>query len=199
MRLIALLTQTRKTKKLMLITFKSQLFILSLVFIFIGCNSSNTEPDPIINNTIKTIGKLDANLLTSTYKGKYAPKHVLAIWVESSSGTFVKSLVLNASTRKKYLTNWLDATSSGNTTDAVVGATLKNHAETSCTWDGTDINGKLVGDGSYNLKVEFTEENSKGKIASFPFAKGTSTDSQTQNTVSNITVNSLSWTPNKGN
>ena len=173
---------------------------MAFSFSFFSCNISDSDPiintDIIINNAIKTPGSLKANLLTTTYKGQYAPKHVLAIWIESSLGTFVKTLNLNASAREKYLKNWLDATSSENTTDAVVGATLKSHVEMSCVWDGTDIKSNIVGDGNYNLKVEFTESNSTGKVASFPFTKGTATDSQTPAAVTNITVNTLDWSPN---
>lgn len=171
---------------------KISFLLLALVFFVFSCTTAN---DPVINNAAKTAGSLSVNVTTSTYKGSYAPKHVLAIWVESTSGTFVKSLVVNAAARKQYLTNWLKSSSS-NTTDATVGATLSSHAAKACVWNGTDVSGSVVGDGTYNLRVEFTESDATGKIATFPFNKGTAVDVQTPAATSGVTVSTLTWTPN---
>ena len=169
----------------------SIVFLALISFVYTSCTSSN---DPI-NNSVKTSGALSVSATTSTYNGSYAPQHVLAIWVESSSGTFVKSLLVNAAARKQYLTNWYDATSSGNSTDAVTGATLRSHGSRTCSWDGTDVSGNVVGDGTYNVCMELTQNNGTGKFASFTFTKGTASDSQTSLSKTNFSNVSLAWTP----
>ena len=162
-------------------------------FLAAGCTTAN---DPVVNNTIKTNGSLAVKVTTSTYNGQYAPRHVIAIWVESSSGTFVKTLLVNAAARRQDLTSWLNSSSNGNTTDAITGATMNSHTAVSCTWNGTNTSGSVVGDGTYKLRVEYTESNGSGKTASFTFNKGAIADSQTPSASSGITVNTLKWTPN---
>lgn len=180
----------------MVTSIKKNLFVIlgfiSFTFFMMACSSN----DPVINNSVKTSGKLSVSVTASAYKGKYTPRHVMAVWVESTSGTFVKTLVAKAAERREYLTNWLKATSSGNTTDALTGATLNSYSAMSCSWDGTNVSGSVVGDGAYNLRVEYTEDNSTGKIASFPFTKGATVDVQTPAAASGVTVGELTWTPN---
>ncbi len=170
--------------------FRKIFFALLVAFTFTAC----TTNDPIVDNQVKTAGALTVQLTTSTYNGKYSPEHVLAIWIESNNGTFVKSLKVGAAERKKYLTNWLGSTSSGNTTDAVTGATLRNHVTHSLNWDGTDVKGALVGDGSYKLCVEFTEDDRTGKYATFAFTKGVENDQQTPADVSGVSNVQIAWT-----
>ncbi len=173
--------------------FAILLVVASLLLIHSACSSGN---DPVINNAVKTPGSLSVTATTSTYSGQYAPRHVLAIWVESGSGTFVKSLMVYAQARKEHLTNWLSATSSGNTTDAITGATLSNHGTRNCTWNGKDASGNVVGDGAYKVCVEYTESNGTGKIARFGFTKGTVADTQTPASASGVSNVTLKWTPN---
>ena len=165
--------------------------IISLLFIQSACTS---EADPI-DSEIKTNGTLNFAATTSTYKGEYAPDHVLAICIESSTGSFVKSLKVSAAARKNYLTNWLKA--GGNTTDAVTGATLKNHLAHNCTWNGTKVDGTIVGDGSYFVCVEYTEDNSTGKLAKFAFTKGTTASTVAPVATQGVSNVSIQWTPGK--
>ena len=176
--------------------FKKILSPLMIAALLILVSQSCSTNDPTINNSVKTAGNLDVTVTASTYNGRYAPRHVMAIWVESSSGTFVKTLVAKAAERRQYLTNWLKATSSGNTTDAITGATLNSYSAVNCSWDGTNVSGDVVGDGDYNVNVEYTENDGTGKIATFAFSKGTSTDARTPATSSGVSVGKLTWTPN---
>ncbi|MBN2766893.1 MAG: DUF2271 domain-containing protein [Bacteroidia bacterium] len=171
--------------------FRKIFFALLVAFTFTAC----TTNDPIIDNQVKTDGALTVQLTTSTYNGEYSPEHVLAIWIESNNGTFVKSLKVGAAERKKYLTNWLGSTSSGNTTDAVTSATLRNHVTHNLNWDGTDVKGAVVGDGSYKLCVEFTEDDRTGKYTTFAFTKGVEKDQQTPSAVSGVSNVQITWTP----
>ncbi len=59
-------------------------------------SACSTADDPI-DNAIKTDGSLTFKATTNTYQGQYAPSNVVAIWVESSSGKFVKTLLIKAS------------------------------------------------------------------------------------------------------
>lgn len=154
-----------------------QFIQLFLVIALMGCTSN----DPI-NNSVKTSGSLAVAATTSTYNGTFSPSHVLAVWVESSSGTFVKTLALYGRIRTGYLSNWYGATSSGNTVDATTGATLHSHGAFSFSWNGKDINENVVGDGTYRVCVEFTEHDGTGKIAKFAFTKGTVIDTQNPGT-----------------
>jgi len=175
----------------MLYTKKIMFVLISAIFAtFASCNGE----DPI-SNSVKTSGSLSVSVTTSSYSGEYAPSHVAAIWIESSNGTFVKTLMAKAAQRKMYLTNWLKASSNGNTIDASTGATLNSHGVLTCSWNGSDINGNIVGDGSYNVCVEFTENNGTGKYATFAFTKATTADNQTPTAKSNISGVNIKWTP----
>jgi len=173
-----------------------------MMFLVFGCaanasDSTNADlaaNDSILNNSVKTAGSLSVSTLTSPAGGKYAPNHVLAIWVETSKGTFVKSLLVYAQKRKDYLTNWL-ASSSENTTDAVTGATLNSHVIRTCTWDGTDASGKVVGDGAYRVCMELTDKNATGNFSTFGFTKGAAADKQSPTNVTSFSSLAIQWTP----
>ncbi|MFM2290963.1 MAG: hypothetical protein RIS29_776 [Bacteroidota bacterium] len=146
--------------------------------------------------TDATAGTMTASVSTSTYSGQYAPRHVMAVWVVNSSGTFIKSLNVYGNNYTSYLTNWKSASSS-NKTDATTGATLTSHASVSCSWNGKNVSGTVVPDGTYKLCVEFTEANSSGKYAVYSFTKGStaSTGGTAVTSSSYISLGSLSWAP----
>lgn len=174
------------------------LITTALSFVSCGNNSTNSgndvTTDPIINNTVKTSGTLSVSTLTSSAGGNYAPRNIVAIWVESSSGTYVKTLLAYANTYKRYLTNW--ASNSGyNTTDAVTGATVNSHATRTCSWNGTDKNGNVVGDGTYKICMELTDKDATGNYHEFTFTKGTSAVTFSPSNVSSFSNISIKWTP----
>jgi hypothetical protein len=144
---------------------------------------------------VYTNGTLAVTFSTSTYGGQYSPRHVLAAWIENSSGSFVKSLMVYAAARKSYLTYW-NSNSSGITTDATTGATLSSHSSHTCSWNGKNSSGTMVADGTYKLCVEYTESNSTGKFATFSFSKATTAQIGTTSSLSGVTLSSLTWTPN---
>jgi hypothetical protein len=101
------------------------------------------------------------SVTTVATKGKYAPRHVLAIWVTDSQGALVQTLQVNADKRKKHLVEWLAAL--GDTkVDAVTSATLKTHQTSKVVWNCKDAKGNPVPDGKYRIRVEFTEINGAG-------------------------------------
>jgi hypothetical protein len=108
------------------------------------------------------------NVSTVTDNGTYSPKHVLAIWVKTSSGTFVKSIKVNAVKRIQYLYKW-NKSSGGNTADAVTGATLTSHQTHSVTWNCKNTSGVVVPAGNYKMMIEYTDQHAQGPIDSINF------------------------------
>jgi hypothetical protein len=117
--------------------------------------------------------RLTVDFTTVTFKGEYAPRNVGAVWITDDQNVFVKTLEKWAVKRAKYLVKWKAATG-GNTVDAVTGATRSKHAAHSLAWDGTDVDGNLVPDGTYRVYMEFTEKNGAGPSTSIEVVKGSS-------------------------
>jgi hypothetical protein len=123
-----------------------------------------------------TKGTTTFTLTTLSYGGKYSPKNAGVAWVADAQDQFVKTLKLWADKRKQHLIKW-NASSNGNVVDAVTGATARAPQTHTATWDGTDVNGAVVNDGTYKIYVEFTEDNSAsgstpGKWVTVSFTKG---------------------------
>ena len=112
-------------------------------------------------------------VLTARQGGKYAPKNIGAIWVETQSGAFVKTLELWAATRRRYLYRFA-AETGGNVVDAVTSATLRSHMLHHVAWDLTDVNGTAVASGPYKVIVECTDHESQGETIEVPFQVGDS-------------------------
>ena len=124
----------------------------------------------------QTTGEFNVTVTTSETGGNYAPRNVVAIWIEDGQGNFVKTLLVYAATRKTHLNTWQASTNNAgsefNTVDAITGATQNSHATRTCTWDGTDYLGNEVSDGDYTVWMELTDKNSTGNYSSFSFTKG---------------------------
>ena len=132
--------------------------------------SSFSFPDVEPENRAATGGELSFTLRTVTQNGNYAPKHVLAIWIEYNDG-FVKTRKAMAVARKQYLYTWKDA-SNYNVVDAITGPTISSHQTHTVTWDCTDLDGNIVPDGDYVVYAEFTEQHAQGPLYSLTFTKG---------------------------
>lgn len=121
-----------------------------------------------------TPGEVTFTVRTITDNGNFAPKHVLAIWVEDANG-FVKTRKVMAQQRKQYLYTW-KAASNYNEVDAITGPTMTSHQTHTVSWDCRDLDDMIVPDGDYTIWVEFTEKHAQGPLTSVTFTK--STDSQ---------------------
>jgi hypothetical protein len=147
----------------------------------------------------QTDGTLSVSVATSETGGNYAPKNVVAIWVEDNQGNFVKTLLAYAQNRKTHLNTWEASTTAAgipfNTVDAITGATKTSHSTRTCTWNATDVNGTLVADGTYRLRMELTDKNNTGNFTTFTFTKGTNPESQTPANVPSFSSVSISWEP----
>jgi len=154
-----------------------------------GCSSNSSTPAPPASTTGLTV-----TVTTSTAGGSYAPRNVVAIWVENSAGTYVKTLTVYAAARQSDLTNW-STSSGGNKVDAVTGATQNSTGTIYGLWNGTDVAGKLVADGSYKVCMEFTDKNGTGNFSTFTFTKGATAATLTPANVASFSSISLKWVP----
>lgn len=147
----------------------------------------------------QTAGELAVDVTTSAAGGNYAPRNIIAIWVEDDAGNFVKTLLAYAQSRITHLNIWQASTSEAgteyNTVDAITGATKNSHATRTCLWDGTDFNGILVSDGTYSLRMELTDKNNTGNYSSFPFTKGPESENLTPSNEPSFTSISIDWIP----
>lgn len=156
------------------------LAMLVIVATIILCSFSaelkadNTSSPIKIIPTERADGTVTFQVLTVTNHGSYSPRNIGAIWVTTESGTFVKTLQRWGNNYLQYLTRWHAATSSGNTTGAVTGATLSSHSTHNLTWNCRNTSNVQVADGNYKIWVEFTETNGAGPYTSVTFTKGAS-------------------------
>lgn len=98
---------------------------------------------------------------TVTMNGRYAPHNSGAIWIETASGSFVKTLNFWGYTgglRSTYAVAWTES-SKGNLVDAVTAATRATHGPLSATWNCTDTVEHRVPRGNYRVCVTLAEDN----------------------------------------
>jgi len=139
---------------------------------------ASVKPDAAV--TKRPTG-LTFRVTTAPYGGRYAPKNIGAIWVETSTGTFVKTLKRWARIRARYLTRFA-ASSRNDLTDAVTGATLARHTSHEVKWNLTDRAKASVKDGQYRLAIEMTDRDGPGALLYVPFTFGASPARLTPNT-----------------
>jgi len=165
-------------------------FILgTLLIVGISCTTTN----PPIDSITPTTG-LVVTSVTSTTGGGYSPRNIVAIWIESNTGIFVKTLTVKAAERKYDLTKW-ESSSKGNTVDASTGATLTSFGTVTGFWNGTDASGKVVADGTYKVCMELTDKSATGNYSSFSFTKGTTAATQTPANAPSFSSISIKWMP----
>jgi len=147
----------------------------------------------------QTAGLLTVSTTTSSTGGNFAPRNIVAIWVENEQGEFVKTLLAYAQARKTHLNTWQAITTAAgtafNTTDAVTGATRSSHGTRECTWDATDYNGNAVADGAYFVWMELTDKNATGNYSSFEFTKGENPENLTPQNVPSFASIDINWQP----
>ena len=141
-----------------------------LIFTILSVFILSAFTDTTTNNKATIGGELSFTVRTVTAGGNYAPKHVLAIWVEYQDD-FVKSRKVMANNRIQYLYTW-KAASNFNVVDAITGPTINSHQTQTVAWDCKDLSGNIVPDGDYVVWVEFTEKHGQGPLYSITFTKG---------------------------
>lgn len=164
---------------------KSKLFV---IFAFVFSLSANAQ----------TSGTLSFSVTTKSAGGNYSPRHLLAIWIENTGGTFIKTKIKYGNSYLQYLNVW-KSKSGSNVVDATTGQTLQSHGTRTFTWNATNVSGALVPDGDYKIWIQMTDKNANGATANVTFTKGPNAISnQTFADQGNYTQTSLSWTPSTG-
>jgi hypothetical protein len=146
----------------------------------------------------QTSGTLSVSINTKSTGGAYSPKNVMAVWIENNSGKFIKTLLVYGDKRKTHLNAWQSSTSqvgaAFNSVDAITGATQSDHRLRTCSWDGTNFSRIDVPDGDYKLRMELTDKNESGSVASLNFTKGPNQYKYNSSNLSGFTSVSLNWT-----
>jgi hypothetical protein len=146
----------------------------------------------------QTAGTFSFSVVTTAPSGTYGTKHIMAIWIENSSPTFVKTKIMYSKTSNwDHLATWTSK-SGGNLVDATTGATLATHGLVSFLWNGTDVSGVVVPDGAYKVWVEMAWDANltTGKtITSYSFTKGPSSFTAAPANTANFLGVNLAWTP----
>lgn len=155
--------------------------------------TSNAQSDKASTNA-STTGLLTVSTSTSQVWGGYQPNNIVAIWVEDSSGKFVKTLMVYAEVRLNYLTHFMTS-ADNNRVDAISGATQTTFGVLNCTWNGTDVTGVNVADGSYSIKMELTDDDLTGNYSSFSFVKGVSPQTLNPADVPSFSKTTIKWVP----
>lgn len=167
---------------------------LLLLFLFIGFTVVLAS-----KTFAQTEGTLTFSVKTTCPSGQFNPKHLVAIWIQNSSvsgssSAFIKTKVKYGNNYTQYLNAWKSASTS-NTTDATTGATRNVSSETlSFTWNGKNVSGTLVPDGTYYIWMQMTASNTNGATAYLAFTKGPNADHQTGSS-GNFTNMTADWTP----
>ncbi|NOR87640.1 MAG: DUF2271 domain-containing protein [Bacteroidales bacterium] len=147
----------------------------------------------------QTSGELFVSASTSETGGEFAPRNIVAIWIENDQGDFVKTLLAYAQNRKTHLNTWQASTGAAgveyNVSDAITGPTRSSHATRECIWDGTDYNGAQMPDGDYYIWMELTDKNNTGNYSSFLFTKSNIADIQAPADVPSFASISIVWSP----
>jgi hypothetical protein len=112
---------------------------------------------------------VSASLTTAPPGGKYAPKNIGAIWIETPSGELVKSLEVWAKTRRRWLTRYNAAVGTTGPVDVTTSATLPSHPSHHVTWNHRDRSGSELPYGAYRLCVEVTDASATGQSHCFAF------------------------------
>lgn len=177
---------------------KKQLLILLFIVLLqsVLIQILNAQNGVIETSATSTTGTLTIAVTTSSNGGIYAPRNIEAIWIQDNSGKFVKTLLVNAGTRIRYLTNW-NTSSGGNIIDAISGATQSTHGVRTATWNGTNAAATraVVQDGTYKILMELTDINGTGNLNNFSFTKGPNSQVITPLSVPSFSNITISWSP----
>ncbi len=155
----------------------------------------------------QTGGTLTLSFTQTPHTSYEATNNVMAVWIQTSTGTFVKTRTRNAGGgTSDHLPVW--ATNAGgsagnclaancNVLGAITGATLNNFSTRNFSWDGTNASGNLVADGTYKITVESTWNHGSASTTtrSYTFVKGAAQDVQTPPSDANFTNITLAWNP----
>lgn len=159
----------------------------------------------------QTDGTLTFSYTPTSHTGYDGTKNVLAVWIQTNAGGFVKTKLRYAGNNTSdHLPTW--AVNAGGTasnclatacnkTDATTGATLANFTAKTITWDGKGVNGTsngtTVADGVYKVTIQSTwNHGTTGTTTvSYSFTKGPTAVHLTPTGDANFSNIKLDWVP----
>ena len=173
---------------------KTRLLFIAAAFLLLFNNT----------NAQSTTGSLTFKFTSPNHtSGNYRSdgKYLVAVWIETNPTTgtsaFIKTkLKYGSSGNYDHLSTWtsksgqsvVDATSGGTTSSIFTANTI--------LWNGTNVAGTVVTDGSYRVAIQETWGHGSSTVTRyFPFVKGVAIDSQTPSTDTNFNTLSLNWIP----
>lgn len=189
-----------------------KLFLLKIsIFMAVVFVSYSTMAQTAGTLTFNFTEVAKANSVTYQSQGR----HIIVVWIENNNGTFVKTLLKNGGSTQgsteDHLPTWsvnaggtqnnctnansTGASSSSPTVQSVSGATLTSFTNRLTSWNGKDVTGNVVADGSYKVFIEETWSHSGTVVRSFNFTKGSSADVQSPTADANFSNISLAWNP----
>src|SRR4029453_19395696 len=81
---------------------------------------------------------VSVTVTTTPNGGQYAPKNIVAMWIEDGNGSFIKTFDRFSQVRTSHLVAWVAKATLADA-DAVSGATRPNHTSPiTATWDLRD-------------------------------------------------------------
>lgn len=119
----------------------------------------------------QTDSEVSFSVDVSDIPGNFAPRHIIAIWIENENGDYINSLAVYGNRRLGYLSTWNDV-SNGNKGDAITGATVSSFRTYNVNWNMKDFNGNTVPEGPYVLRIEATSKNGSGPKRNIEFTVG---------------------------
>lgn len=136
------------------------------------------------------------------YSGTTTKQNTLAAWIQSSTGTFIKTNMRYwggaTSNTGDHLPTWVSKSGS-NITSATTGATKSGFASNTFTWNATNVSGAVVADGNYQLVIEdcWNHGTTPNGIytSTVSFVKGPTASTVTPTATSWLTGVSVIWTP----
>ena len=156
----------------------------------------------ILAQTPGTLTVVYTPTVPSTATFYQGTRNLGAAWIATGAGAFVKTKIKFCGGNCDHLTSspWQTA-SAGNTTGADVasGATKTTFAATTFTWNGTNVAGTVVADGSYAVKIfsvwNHGSTTNQLNTSTVAFTKGATSSTVTPaatNWLKNVTI---IWTP----
>lgn len=125
---------------------------------------------------------LTVSFQTTAPGGQYKPKNILAVWIETPTGAFVKTIGDWSGQRRSNLVLWRSKAGTADG-DAVMGATRTSHTGTlTVTWNMSPRGATTpVADGDYKVWFENVDNNggSPNHRTSFTFSKNGTAASNT--------------------
>ncbi|MEI8202225.1 MAG: hemoblobin-interacting domain-containing protein, partial [Bacteroidota bacterium] len=181
--------------------------MVTLTFTSTGLTSVTSNPFNIPfsgQSWGQTAGTLTLTINPVSHNGSYGLRHVVAAWIESATGTFIKTRDRLTASQSSHLLIWRAATPALSVVDATAGATLASYDPVTITpWIGNDITGSapynLVPDGNYKVWFEYAWDDPAGPTTedyvSLQFTKGPTPVTLTPANLTNFTGITLKWLP----